>query len=311
MKLVPLAPPGRRRKKKINRHATMILVAIMLVLLVLGWRVLPVISNGLASTAPVHTGFIEECWHGDGLLVRDESITLAPVGGWLHLKVAQGERVRVGNVIATIEDDEGRLLHTFTAKQAGIVSYQIDGMEHLQPDEPMVKVWTQLRALRIIQRNMGDRVEVDEPVFKIIDTLSTQLYVAIKGEHELTVGGQVRVTLQDTQVFMQVRKVEQQGDSILALLYSDQLPSMLCDYRYLPHLLVSRGRHYGAIVPTSSIVTDEKERTAVYLMVDRRPVYMRVQVIVKNKEEAVVSGLPIGGRVARRPGRLWVYKFPW
>jgi|GEM_PF-2589529 len=311
MKLVRLAPTKRRRKKRITGRGKVIITAMALVLLLIGWRVFPVIINSLANVATARTGFIEECWHGEGLVIRDEIVTTAPVGGWLQLQVVQGEHVRVGDVIAVIVDDEGQPLHTLTTQQAGVLSYLVDGMESLQPDQPMTQAWSQLRTLRVDQLNTGDRVEVGEPVYKVIDTLNCQLYVAVQGKQALAVGGQVLVTQGDIQAYMQVRQVEQKGESTLALLCSNHFPAIFNDYRYLSHVSLSRNRHYGIIIPVSSIVTDKKGRTAVYLLVDRRPIYMRVQVIAQNNKEAVVSGIPVGARVARQPRRLWVYSFPW
>lgn len=53
-------------------------------------------------TVEAQRGVVEEQWTGQGLVVRDESVVHTPATGRLTLFVAEGQQVRVGDIICEI-----------------------------------------------------------------------------------------------------------------------------------------------------------------------------------------------------------------
>ncbi len=305
-----MGTPARFQKRTIrnilgrNKVAAFLFILLLLFLVVKITKVLVVYSAG---TAPAAAGSVETSWSGAGLVVRSERTLPAPAAGWLTLAVAEGERVRPGQKICTIEDEDGRVISAVNAEKPGLISFQVDGEETLYPGQPAEEVWAAYRADRTLQRRTGERVAAGEPLGKLVDNYTLYVYVALSGQAGPPQGQNVRVGLPAGEFVMRAAQVSMRTGTTLVMLAGDEFPPGAANWRHLEQVTLAQGRHYGILVPARSIVKKKNGQTGVYLMVAGHPVYRPVQVVAVQDDEAVVSGVPVGARVVVRPGRLWAF----
>ena len=313
-KLVPIhrakeKPP--RRRKKITPFGRVVVAISIVVLLLAAVKAARVVTLLLAGSVPVVEGAVETSWSGEALVVRAEEAYASEKTGWLHPVVAEGAKVRTGALVCNIIDDEGRVLTALTAAHSGVVSYRVDGMEDMAPGAQQEAVWAAYRNLRGRLRRDGDKITAGDRIYKLIDNYSFAIYASVKGPQELVVGQDARVRLPSGEMIMQIRQAEQVGDRFLVQLNSTEYPAAVTEWRHLADLELARGRRFGLVVPTSSIVESASERTGVYLLIAGRPHYKRVEVVASSQNEAVVTGIPVEAQVILRPNLLWLTLHSW
>ncbi len=121
----------------------------------------------------------------DWIFLRDEKIVAAPAKGYVTFnELSEGERVRVGQHIATINADgmDGRV-HSWdmVTEWAGVFSYRIDGFEETFSNKEL-KDFNLLEIKRLKfdnHNNKKDYVEQGEPVFRIINPFSDVNFIVM------------------------------------------------------------------------------------------------------------------------------------
>ncbi len=139
-----------------------------------------VFKTSLVKSEVAEKGHIESVMPFDGTLVRDETVLSAPVGGKLKVGFKEGERVRVGATVASIDSPDingkdGMKKSRLSSPCAGIVNYHLDGLETLltlknidQMDLFAVKAQNQLNEKVFSD---GQAVEGGQTVVKIVNNL--------------------------------------------------------------------------------------------------------------------------------------------
>jgi putative membrane fusion protein len=258
-------------------------------------RLSGLMSPVLMRTAVARWDVVAQKWTGSAFVVRKEIVVRAPAGGTVRLLVPEGARVRAGAGVCQVGNEAVR------APASGLISFSLDGLEQaVSADSSFlhdVAVPRQQSAWRSLSD--GDHVDSDTPLFRLVDDLSWYLYVAVRGPQPLQQGRSVVVRFATGEVKMRVDRVERREDKTMALLTGDHLPIECLNVRSFDVQLQAEGRE-GVVIPVPCLVEDDG-RHGVYVLVGRRPLYRRVEVLASDDDSALVTGVPLGARVVTNP----------
>ncbi|MCL2565924.1 MAG: hypothetical protein FWE24_08990 [Defluviitaleaceae bacterium] len=142
--VVPIKKKEIRRKpsskvakgRRIRRTDMAVLtIALMLFTLALGFSLIRYITRGHTEIAVVGYGSVNITRVMNGIIVRDETVYTAPASGEVVFNVADGERVRRGAVVSSIENTSGI---TPLVAQSEELSRRIIDMQNLREDISIV-----------------------------------------------------------------------------------------------------------------------------------------------------------------------------
>jgi putative membrane fusion protein len=238
---------------------------------------------------------VEQKWAGSAFALRNETVVRSPVGGAVKLLVPEGNRVKAGAVVCRVGAISVR------APASGLVSYSLDGFEEMLIGDSMLHDINVPRKAEAASTLVdGEQVGVDAPLFRVVDDLSWSLSVAVRGTQPLPSRRGVVVHFANGKVPMQVGRVEERQNKMVAQLSGDYLPKE-CLYMRAFDVELRTGGREGVVIPVTSLVEEEGARYGVYMLVGRAPVYRRVDVLDRNEESALVTGVPVGTRVIINP----------
>ena len=140
----------------------------------------------LAEIKQVPRGIIQAVVPAQGILLRNEQTVIAPRTGLLKVLIPDGERVRVGQVIAqvvttSLNSRSGEKEFNITAPRAGLVSYHLDGLEEIYSIKNINEL--DLEKVQTIKSQpkqvlAGNKVEEGKPFCKILNNLDPLYIVA-------------------------------------------------------------------------------------------------------------------------------------
>jgi putative membrane fusion protein len=278
------------------------MVAILGLAVIIVWFVL-VKASGLMLPLRLRTtvarwDVVEQQWTGSAFAVRKETVERAPAEGRVKLLVPEGARVRAGVAVCQIGSSNVR------APSPGVVSFSLDGLEETASADSFlhgVTVPKREEPARVLAD--GEQVSLGTPLFRLVDDFSWHLYVAVRGAQPLPTGRSVVVRFATGEVQMRVDRAEEREDKLLAQLTGDHLPAECLYIRSFDVRLVA-DRREGVVVPVASLVPEENGRRGVFMLVEKSPLYRRLDVLAANEESALVTGVPVGARVVTNPRAL-------
>jgi putative membrane fusion protein len=248
---------------------------------------------------------LEQSVVGEGVIIRDETIIPAPVGGVFEPLVSEGEKVAAGRIIGYIKTqgatEEGELTKVpVQAPKAGLVSFHPDGLEEvLKPNLLGDLDWDKVSAL--FQENRAPvagfpKAEKGKPICKIVDNLLNP-YLFIQCPQDTLAGvekGQeMKVRLSDkvaTKTIIHEVKKSKEHNILLAEVFD--APDSDLESRFVPVQVISHV-YEGVTILKEALVRINGEEG---IYVPRKGICKWVKVEVKGcvGEEAVVSGLDAG-----------------
>jgi putative membrane fusion protein len=253
----------------------------------------------------------------NGYILKDELLFFAPIAGELEIIALEGERISAGGKIANIKGGydskfEQRSLKEILAPAAGIVSYEIDGLESILD----IKNFHQLELVAIpepgkSQNALINQVEKGQPVGKIINNLKPiVILVFLESEEEKK---QVQLALQqNSQALFKV------GDGSLQFVPVRLLKAHLGTgqgmmffetngfYQELYHLrkinLELVLEHYRGLVVDEQALVYEYEQPGL-ITVGKNSTYswQPVDVVGQIGSELVITGLKQGTNYVKNP----------
>lgn len=241
---------------------------------------------------------VDEFW-GQGLLIRAEQVVYAPYAGRVTLLVEDKERVATGKPILQLTGRDGK--QTFYSLAAGVVSFQIDGLENnLHPKilEDFQQNYLNFRG-KVIQVSNGERVNAGRPLFKIVDNY--QLYLLVQAPADqvfrYSIGEKVWLNFDDLTIIGWLTQiVDHQNLFVIKL---ERFPNEVIDKRWL-ELTVLTDAHTGVYVPRQAI-TQIDDAYGVYRIFDQRPVFTKVKQLGGNATEVIVTGIERGVEILANP----------
>ncbi len=175
----------RRNPRRALRKLVLAIITLYIIFIAYDF-VHDLVVTRLAKVAPVSRGVVQATVPARGILVRDEITVKAPRRGLLKVIVPEGERVRVGQVVAqvvavSLDSRTGEQTFNVAAPRAGIVSYHLDGLEEIYSRQNINELdLTKVQTIQAESKQVlpGSQVEEGKPVFKIVNNLEPLYLIA-------------------------------------------------------------------------------------------------------------------------------------
>lgn len=282
----------------------------------------------LLKVEEARLGVIEDVLPVDGTLIRNEKVLPAPKTGRLKIIIPEGERVRVGAVVAQVaapamDSQKGETLYDITAPVAGIVSYQTDGLENVYTSKNLqVLPVSKLRSMEIKLVKFTDGIQVEEgkPAAKIVNNLDPINILGVISKEKapaglLETGRQVRVRFDKNQtapVYLSVADNFFQGQANLYRLLLRNYSDKFISPRTVSFELILK-RLEGFIIPAEALTergfetrvegnTERKvEVGEIYIIYKQAVKRKKVEVIGQINDKVAVGGLEPGVGVVQNP----------
>lgn len=288
--------PVKIDKSKTGRRRLFIL-AIFIVLVYLGYKMIP---DGYFLQ--VKEQVLEKSMKVTALVVRDEKVLTAPFTGKLKMLAEKGERIPAGAVVVSVVN--GPAEEEVISFWSGVVSYEIDGLENTfrpQNIEEIAKKGIFNWRYKETSLYEGQRVNIGQPVCKILDNLClylllelkddvVQSYIAPDERLELKLKGRDRIYTVPEEILP-----VQNGKRVLVFrLYN--IPETFLYNRWVELELVIQKFH-GTVVPREALSFYQGEAGVFVEGEEQEKIFQAVSIIGEVDEQVVVKGLEPGTRV--------------
>lgn len=188
----------------------------------------------------------------------------------------------------------------------GEVYFSFDGWEGvLQP--PAAPDWDALREVSWQRHADGTVAVTGQPLFRLVQPFEAYAYVRLHEFAPLQHGQ--RVSLRSPAlggagvVPATVESIDNRVDGIGVWLRLDAYRSEWAELRYLGGVTLVLESYQGVKVPREALYLDG-DRYGVFILMEDRPVFRRVEVVGGNADEVVVTGIPSDVQVVLDPARV-------
>lgn len=303
----------RRNPRKALRKLSLIIIAVYVLFVTYGF-IRDMIVTRIAGARQVQPGVVQVTVPIKGILVRDETVINAPRNGILKVVAREGERVRVGAVIAqvvvaSLDSKTGETVFNIVAPKAGVVSYYSDGMENVYTPKNLTELdLNKIDTIKSVLRNFmpGNQVEEGKPVCKIVNNLAPVTIMAVANEPLKFPGSTQRSTVKislsnnDKQVYQGVLLDKAFRGKANQILFSlDNYDGNLMIARKQDFSLTT-ARYEGYIVPAGAIVRKEG-KDGIFTIYKERVKWKNVKIEGIYQEKVVISGLTPDIKVISHP----------
>ncbi|MCX8095598.1 MAG: hypothetical protein N3D74_05380 [Caldisericia bacterium] len=110
----------------------------------------------------------------DGLVIFDEEIIYSPYDGKIKFFFSNGDKIKKNSLVASIEIPEGEF--KFYSNTCGILSLKFDELDFSEEKIKNLNFEDLTKSLETKNIKDGDEVKIGEPIFKVIDNLSSYIY---------------------------------------------------------------------------------------------------------------------------------------
>lgn len=233
----------------------------------------------------------------EGLLLKNENVLRAQVGGKLHLAAADGDRLEAGAKAAqvlAVQTDAGGVTYDIATPVAGIYCTHLDGLEQvLSPNSIDVLVVPEIEKIANNATSEGVRVEKGQPVLKIIDNLSpVYIYAEITKSNfpDFTTDKPTwwKATWEELALSVKPLKVSDKGDMWEGYFILSAYPDQLLHQRKIKLNITTRTLE-GFLVPHRSIV-DREGQPGIFLSIKKRAYWIPVSIEGELEGMLAVSG---------------------
>jgi putative membrane fusion protein len=261
-----LSRPVKKSKTKFNTRINLI-IKLLLFLILLSLVLLVVVNlSGYNSNNVIVANYdtIIKQFESRGVVIRDEKVVFASQSGRVELNVDEGKRVSAGNLIATVND--GNTRDDLYNYEAGIISYQVDGLENTLEEKDISDLdYKKLAKLKgsINAVESNDHVNAGRPIFKVISNFQFYLAVLLP-QNQLSNYGladQVEVILSDLpdrNFKATVYKIILDQPKNIMILKIDSFLDELVAIRKSDVKVIKR-RYHGIVVPSSAIIKEDNK----------------------------------------------------
>lgn len=234
----------------------------------------------------------------DGVLIKDEKVVRSPANGRIHFTEPDGRRLEVGAKAAEVdlsaEQGAGGSTVDVNTDSAGIFCTHLDGLESiLSPETIDVLDLPRLEKIGDKPVPEGTRVEKGQPIFKIIDNLSTvSIYGAIPKsalpDDYMDKPGWLQATWDNFAFKIKPANISDKGDRWEGSFLVSGYPEQIVHYRKV-RLIVTTRQLKGLLVPHKAIVYRDG-KPGVYLVVKKKAQWSPVKIEGELNGRVAVSG---------------------
>ncbi|MBM7855239.1 putative membrane fusion protein [Desulfohalotomaculum tongense] len=294
----------KRRKKRLLLSACIILLLLSIVVWTATGLTRPLVLSLLIDADSARNSTVTETVLSSGLLIKEELLVRAPVGGKITLLVKEGDRIPAGTVVAKISSinlsSPGGTADTVVyAPKAGTVCMHIDGLEGvLTPaaaDELELSQIDTIRTNLTIHTEKQRAVEKSQPIIKLVDNLEPIIiYLELSGPKmpykRLKKGEKIKLKYQDSWFTARVLKSKIQKQHQWILVTAKDYPNEIIHVRNANFEILKKELS-GLLIPQRALVYKDN-KPGLYKIYQRKIVWVPVeiqgtlknQVAVKSKE---------------------------
>ncbi|KJS14680.1 MAG: hypothetical protein VR69_16570 [Peptococcaceae bacterium BRH_c4b] len=296
-----------------NRAAAFILVTCGIFLLyIIGGQAWQLILHRLISIEFLVPATLKKAEPVQCILIKDETPVIAPAGGRFRLTVAEGSRVRGGQVIGKIttraDASGGGNDVELWAPEPGLVCIHVDGLENiLKPGNIDALEMARLQKISDEGRQ-GDTIEKGRPVVKIVDNLSP-LLVYLQAPKNLASdkvekGSNITLLWQDREMAARLEAVKTSANKTELFAVISNYPDEILHLRDVKmELLLERVK--GFKIPTGALVEKDGAR-GIYISSRQRVEWHPVVVQGSTDGESLVTGDGLGPEIRYIMNPRWV-----
>lgn len=258
------------------------------------------------------TSELEDTIMGELIVLRQETVINASYKGYFVKAKNEGERVAKDTIIGYLEILEGTSLEKsrslpIKATAAGLISYEIDGMESLCNPE----MWLQLdldsvESLYEIEMNsatqdsedhniQGNRlIEAGEGICKIVDNLDYfYFYLVGKGAYpeRIKKGGDIKISLDRNQELVMkgsVIDISRKTGKYGMLIKISNTVDIKLNRKEIGQIIISS---FNGIVLPEKVLVEKDGKLGVYLFNRGKAYWQEVNKIAHLQGKVVLSGL--------------------
>lgn len=291
-----------------RKYRYIYILAALTVLLVIVIYALPKVSESMTKTVIAEYGSIEETDSVTCYFVRNEKVYAPSVSGSVKLLIDEGTKIRKNTKIAEISQGEagdsgygpladklGDTLKTTSdckSKINGQVSYMVDGNEAVMSVSNLKNI--SFDDVKNMDNDFTDlkreTTAAGEPLYKIYK--NEKWYMLFWTDEETAAGYEkgntVTVRFEDAKVSATVSGVRNQGSLYRVCLVCNRYYEHLADTRRADASIVTSSAS-GLIVPLSCITKQDDAEGVMVRNTSGEFEFMPVNVLMKDKENAVVS----------------------
>lgn len=306
----------RRKPKRQRKTSTHIVLAIigLFVIWLLGTSIWQVVQSRLVNIEFLTPGSVSQTVSVNGILIKEETVLLAPVKGQLKMISSEGERVRSGGLVARIVADgnQSQTGQPVAAPRPGVVCTHLDRLENIL--RPGIIDALELNEVQKLQadtslRDGGALVEKGQPVAKLVDNLApVWLWFFMKGNwpasKSLARGDYINMSWQGNQLRGRLEEIRQREEGQELFFSLNRYPDALLHERNVELQLVT-GKLSGFLVPQGAIIEKEGQ-TGIYVILEKRVKWLPVEIHGQLSDKIAVTGPELGAETRYVTNPHWV-----
>lgn len=301
----------RRSPRGFFRKFILAIITFYIAYMIYGY-VHDIVITSLAKAEHIREGILQVEIPARGLLVRQDQVVTSPRTGQLKVVATEGERVRVGQVVAqvvvpSLTNSTGESVINITAPGAGLISYHLDGLEGVfTPANIRELDLTKLDTIKAEPRQFraGSQVEAGKPVCKIVNNLEPLFIAAELREGKLPDKVEKMLTVsfgpeQKDSYQVAISEKKFRGRDNQVLLNSSIYDRNLIAARQIDFKIISE-RYEGYIIPAAAIVRKESKE-GIFTVYKERIKWKSVTVRGRVGDKVAISGITPDVKVIMSP----------
>lgn len=303
----------KRNPRQFFRKLILLIIALYVIYIIYGF-IHGLLISQIASVEQIKQGVIQTTIPIKGLLMRNEEVVTAPRSGKLKIIVSEGERVRVGQVVAqvlaaSLDNPSGEKAYNIVAPKSGLISYHVDGLEKVySPDNIKELDLNKVNSVKPETRQFspGSSIEEGKPVAKIVNNLDPiyiegdlgqNTFIVEKDKHEryLVYFGQDTKDLYRSEVEDKNFRGKK-GQILLSI--EDYNADLIKDRQIDLNLITAR--YEGCYVPKDCLVRKDGQ-DGIYTVYKERVKWKKVSINGEADGKVIISGVTPDLRVILNP----------
>jgi putative membrane fusion protein len=294
-------------KKTILKYALMILAIVIIagIIYLVGKNLLTAYNYKHQETMVARYGNLEERLHGDGLVLRSETVISAPADGYFENMISDGTKVSLNTLL-------GYYLHNgdktaLRAPVTGLFTRQIDGLEEALQDIKLSTVGPEVFSYKTRHQDPEKEFNDGQGVCKVVNNLqNTRLILQFPLlEHNLHLekNQTVRISV-DGQPLGECTVIDFKKDfqKLVIMIETANFREELLNRRQVNVELTLNSQN-GYIIPQKSLTNRGKEK-GIYCIKGEEALFRPVHVLDLKGDTALVDGLQENDMVVLHPEKI-------
>ncbi|RCW62058.1 HlyD family efflux transporter periplasmic adaptor subunit [Halanaerobium sp. ST460_2HS_T2] len=289
-------------KKSSTSFKPFVIIFILVITLIIGIQLFGAarFETILAAQGEVIDGF----W-SDALIVRDEEVIKSPVSGKVKLMVGEGDRLASGIKLAEIKSSNQ--LQKIFNKEAGIVSFAVDGLENKVNANDLKQInLSNFEELKGNYRHLlsGDRIKKEEPLYRIINNFKLYLVAQIPNSQVKRFRTNELIFLEqknsDKLIEAKIVDIRHNLNNTFFVIELDQFISRWINRRRI-NINIIKNIYRGIKIPRKAVFSQPSGQGVLKVSGYNKYEFQKVVILNGNSQYVIVNGLDIGEEIITNP----------